>query len=91
MNPLLIVRTVQSAAAVVLAGTLGLRLLAWKAGVRGQVRWNRLAWGGWGTLVLTGGGVLALTAAAMTGQPLPAVLRDHSVADVLTGTHFGAV
>ncbi len=90
MDLLLIARFVQSSAAVVLAGTLLLRLLSRGANPRGMPRWNRLAWGCWGTSVLAGSSVLWLTAAAMTGQSLPDALRDHSIREVLTGTRFGA-
>ena len=91
MEPLLVARVAQSTAAVVLAGTLGLRLLTVGTGLRETARWNRLAWACWGTFVAAGGGVLALTAAAMTGETLPEVLGDPSISRVLTGTHFGAV
>ena len=81
----------QSSAAVGLAGTLGLRLLTLGTDLREASRWNRLAWGCWGAFVAASSSVLALTAAAITGETFLEVLGDHSVSRVLTGTRFGTV
>ena len=91
MDALLIARFVQAAAAVVLAGTLLLRLFALGTAARGVLRWNWLAWGSWGALALAGSVVLVLTTASMTDQSFLATVQGNTVGFVLEGTYFGKI
>ena len=91
MLPLVLCRFVQTSAAVLLAGTAVLRLLAWGTGLERTSFWNRLAWGSWTILLMAGGLQLALTAAQMSGQPLLHALSGNVVGMVLGGTSFGGV
>ena len=84
-------RCVQTTAAVLLAGTAVLRLLALGTGLGRAGRWPRLAWGSWAALLGTSALLLGLTAAEMSGEPLARALTDGSVARVLGGTRFGTV
>ena len=84
-------RCVQTTAAVILAGTVTLRLLALGTSLDRAARWPRLAWTIWATLLVAGVLLLGLTAADMSGEPLAQVLTNGSVAQVLGGTRFGAV
>ena len=84
-------RCVQTTAAVLLAGTAVLRLLAVGTGLDRAARWPRLAWASWAGLLVAGVLLLGLTAAEMSGEPLVQTLKDGSVAQVLGGTRFGAV
>lgn len=92
MSPLLLCRFAQTSAAVLLAGTAALRLIArGTAAAPGAPRWNRLAAGSWAVLLVAGLLELCLTAADMSGQPLPAALSGQTLRSVLGGTRFGAV
>lgn len=84
-------RCVQTTAAVLLAGTATLRLLALGSGLVRAERWPRLAWASWTALLVAGVFLLALTAAEMSGEPFAQVLTDGSLARALAGTRFGAV
>ena len=84
-------RCVQTTAAVLLAGTAVLRLLALGTGLGRADRWPRLVWANWAALLVAGMLLLGLTAAEMSGEPLAQVLTNGSVAQVLGGTRFGAV
>ena len=84
-------RCVQTTAAVLLAGTVTLRLLALGTSLDRAARWPRLAWTSWAALLAAGVLLLGLTAADMSGEPLAQVLTNGSVAQVLGGTRFGAV
>ncbi len=88
---LVLCRFVQTSAAVLLAGTAVLRLLAWGAGMERQSLWTRLAWSSWGVLLLAGVCLLGLTAAEMSGRPLGQALSGAVLATVLQGTSFGSV
>ena len=68
--PLVLCRFVQTSAAVLLAGTAVLRLLAWGTGRERTSFWHRLAWGSGSVLLVASAFQLALTAAEMSGQPL---------------------
>ena len=92
MSPLLLCRFAQTSAAVLLAGTAVLRLLArGTAAPAGVPRWNRLAAGSW--IVLLAAGLLELwfTAAEMSGQPLARALSGETLRGVIGGTRFGMV
>lgn len=84
-------RYVQTTAAVLLAGTAVLRLLALDTGLARADRWLRLAWASWAAMLVAGTLLLGLTTAEMSGEPLTQTLRDGSVARVLGGTRFGTV
>lgn len=84
-------RCAQTTAAVLLAGTAALRLLALGVGLTQSDRWPRLAWASWAALVIAGALMLGLTATEMSGEPFAQALTDGSVAQVLGGTRFGAV
>ena len=84
-------RCVQTTAAVLLAGTATLRLLALGVRLGPADRWPRLAWASWVALLVAGAFLLALTAAQMSGEPLARALTDGSVARVLGGTRFGSI
>ncbi len=83
-------RFVQITAAVLLAGTAVLRLLALGTDVSGFRAWNRLAWGSWGALALASVWQLGLTAAAMSGLPLAQAVSSETLGQVLAGTSYGA-
>ena len=91
MLPLVLCRFVQTSAAVLLAGTAALRLLAWGTGIERAPLWNRLAWSNWTVLSVASGLQLALTAAEMSGQPLARVLSGGMLGMVLGDTTFGGV
>ena len=84
-------RCAQTTAAVFLAGTAVVRLLAFGVGLKRADQWPRLAWASWAALVIAGAVLLGLTTAEMSGTPLVHALADGSVARVLGGTRFGAV
>ena len=91
MSPLLFCRYAQTSAAVLLAGTMALRLLAWGTGGGAMPRWNRLAFGSWCVLVAAGAWQLVLTAADMSGMPLAQAFSGEVLGGVLDGTRFGVV
>ncbi len=91
MLTLVLCRFVQTSAAVLLAGTAALRLLAWGAGMERYSFWNRLAWTSLGVLLAAATLQLALTAAEMSGQPLAQALSGDALEMVLRGTSFGGV
>ena len=91
MSPLLFCRFAQTSAAVLLAGTVVLRLLARGTGHGGAERWGRLAFGSWGALLVAGVFQLALTAADMNGVPLSQAFSRDVLGSVLGGTLFGVV
>ena len=85
-------RAVQTGAALVLAGTAAIRLLAWGSAPLGTVpRWNRLASVSWCALLLAAVIQLGATAAQMSDLPFAQVFHGDVLAGVLKGTHFGAV
>ena len=93
MFPLLLCRFVQTSAAVLLAGTVVLRLLS-----RGTanpeyvaLRWNRLAAGAWAALLVAGAFQLELTAAEMSGLPPMGAFSVEVLGSVLVVTRFGTV
>jgi putative copper export protein len=88
---LVLCRFVQTSAAVLLAGTAALRLLAWGAGMGRASFWNRLAWTSGSVLAVASIFQLALTAAEMSGQPLSQALSGDVLGMVLGGTSFGGV
>jgi putative copper export protein len=88
---LVLCRFVQTSAAVLLAGTAALRLLAWGAGMERTSLWNRLAWTSAGVLIVASMLQLALTAAEMSGQPLAQAVSWDVLGMVLGGTSFGGV
>ena len=90
MLPLVLCRFVQTSAAVLLAGTAVLRLLAWGTGLERSAFWNRVAWSSWSVLLIASGLQLALTAAEMSGLPLAPALSGDVLGMVLGGTSFGA-
>lgn len=84
--------SVQTGAALLLAGVAAMRLLAWGSSPAGIApRWNRLAALGGCALLLTAVLQLGLTAAQMSDLPLGQVFHRDALAGVLEGTHFGAV
>jgi putative copper resistance protein D len=89
--PLVLCRFVQTSAAVLLAGTAVLRLLASGTGLERPSLWNRVAWSSWSVLLLASVCLLGLTAAEMSGQPLAQALSGTVLATVLRGTSFGGV
>jgi putative copper export protein len=89
--PLVLCRFVQTSAAVLLAGTAVLRLLAWGTRLERTSFWNRLAWGSGGVLLVAAALQLALTAVEMSGQPLAHALSGDVLGMVLGGTSFGGV
>jgi copper transport protein len=88
---LVLCRFVQTSAAVLLAGTAALRLLAWGTGLERTSFWNRLAWVSGSVLLVASALQLALTAAEMSGQPLARALSGDVLGMVLGGTSFGGV
>ena len=84
-------RNAQTSAAVLLAGTAALRLLAWGTGVQSYPRWNRLAWTSWSVLLGAAALQLGLTAADMSGLPLAQACSGEVLGNVLGSTLFGAV
>lgn len=91
MLPLLLCRFAQTTAAVVLGGTMVLRLLAWRTALEPAARWPRLAWVSWIVLLVAGASQLGLTAAAMGGESVAQACSSGALADVLAGTAFGEV
>ena len=91
MLPLLLCRFAQTSAAVLLAGTVVLRLLARGTNLGDTPSETRLAFGSW--CVLLGASVLhlCLTAADMSGQPLAQAFSGGALGIVLWGTRFGEV
>ena len=81
----------QTSAAVLLAGTATLRLLAWGSGVERSSDWNRLAWASWGVVLGAAVLQLGLTAADMSGLPLAQACSGPVLGSVLGSTIFGAV
>ena len=81
----------QTSAAVLLAGTAALRLLAWDTGVKRSSSWTRLACASWGVLLGAAVLQLALTAADMSGLSLAQACSGPVLGSVLGGTSFGAV
>ncbi len=85
-------RSVQTGAALLVAGTAAMRLLAWGSAPVGTVpRWNRLAIGSWSALMLAAVIQLGATAAQMSDLPFAQAFHQDVLAVVLKGTHFGAV
>ena len=82
-------RCVQTSAAVLLAGTAVLRLLAWGTDVSDLRVWRRLAFWSWCVLLIAGALQLCLTAAAMSDLPLAQACTVEMLGRVL-GTRFGA-
>ncbi len=82
---------VQTSAAVLLAGTATLRLLARGTGAERSVGWNRLA--AMSGSLLLGAAVfqLGLTAASMSGLPFMEACSGQVLGSVLGRTVFGAV
>lgn len=91
MSPLLLCRFAQTGAAVLLAGTATLRLLAWGTGISCAARWGGLAFGGGCALLLAGVLDLWLTAAEMSGLPPAQSFSRQVLGSVLADTGFGAV
>ena len=81
----------QTSAAVLLAGTATLRLLAWGTGLERSSGWTRLAWTSWSVLLGAAVLQLGLTAADMSGLPLTQACSSQVLDRVLNSTHFGAV
>lgn len=81
----------QTSAAVLLAGTATLRLLARGTGVQQCSSWNRLAWTSWSVLLGAAVLQLGLTAADMSGLPLAQACSGEILGNVLGSTIFGAV
>ena len=81
----------QTSAAVLLAGTATLRLLAWGTGIAHGSPWNRLAWASWSVLLGAAVLQLPLTAAEMSGLPLTQACSGQVLGSVLGSTVFGAV
>ena len=81
----------QTSAAVLLAGTATLRLLAWGTDVEPFPSWDRLARASWS--VRLGAAVLhlGLAAADMSGLPFMQACSGHVLGSVLGSTTFGAV
>lgn len=85
-------RSVQTGAALLVAGTAAMRLLAWGGAPVGTApRWNHLGAVSWCALLLASVLQLVLTAAQMSDLPLGQVFHGNALASVLTDTHFGAV
>lgn len=85
-------RSVQTGAALLLAGTAAMRLLAWGSAPLAAVpRWNRLAIVSWSVLLLAAVIQLGATTAQMSDLPFAQVFHGDVLAGVLKGTHFGAV
>ena len=81
----------QTSAAVLLAGTATLRLLARGTGLEPLSSWNRLAWASWSVLVVAAVLQLGLTAADMSGLPLAQACSGQVLGSVLGTTVFGTV
>ncbi len=81
----------QTGAAVLLAGTATLRLLAWGTGMERFSDWNRLAWASWSMLLGATVLQLGLTAADMSGLPFVQACSGQVLGNVLGSTIFGAV
>ena len=81
----------QTSAAVLLAGTAALRLLAWGTGLECSSAWTRLAWTSWSLLLGAALLQLGLTAADMSGLPLAQACSGQVLGSVLGSTVFGAV
>ncbi len=81
----------QTSAAVLLAGTAALRLLAWGTDVERSSIWNRLGWASWSVLLLAATLQLGLTAADMSGLPLTEACSGPVLGNVLGSTIFGSV
>ena len=84
-------QSVQTGAAVLLAGTAALRLLAWGTNVVSTSAWNRLAWASGSVLLGAAVLQLGLKAAEMSGLPLSQAFSGEVLTRVLGGTVFGAV
>ena len=85
-------RVAQTSAAVLLAGTVALRLLAGGGVASGTApRWNRLAVACWFALLFAAVVQLGLTTAQMSDLPLGQILHGDALAGILSWTHFGAV
>ena len=81
----------QTSAAVLLAGTATLRLLAWGTGLEPFSSWHRLAWASWSVVLGAAVLQLGLTAADMSGLPLAQACSGQVLGSVLGSTTFGAV
>ena len=81
----------QTSAAVLLAGTATLRLLARGTGLESFSGWNRVARASWGVLLGAAALQLGLTAADMSGLPLAQACSGPVLGSVLGSTSFGAV
>ena len=82
---------VQTSAAVLLAGTVTLRLLSLGTSLEGSARWHRLGRGSWSGLFIAATLQLGLTAANMSGLPLIQACTGPALGSVLASTTFGAV
>ena len=95
LNPdaaLWLCRSGQTGAALLLAGTAAMRLLAWGSAPLNTVpRWNRLGGVSWCSMLLASVLQLGATAAQMSDLPLRQVFHGDALAGVLERTHFGAV
>ncbi len=81
----------QTTAAVLLAGTATLRLLAWGTGVERPSGWHHLFWVSWSVLLGAAILQLGLTAADMSGFPLAQACSGPVLGSILGSTVFGAV
>ena len=85
-------RGAQTSAAVLLAGTSMLRLLARGTNLENETgAWRQLAFGSWCALSVAGAFQLLLTASSMSNLPLAEACSPEVLADVLGSTRFGAV
>ena len=81
----------QTSAAVLLAGTATLRLLAWGTGLERCSSWHLLTWASWSVVLGAAVFQLGLTAADMSGLPLTQTCSGRVLGSVLGSTTFGAV
>jgi putative copper resistance protein D len=81
----------QTSAAVLLAGTAMLRVLAWGTGVERFSSWTWLTWTNWSVLLCSAVLTLGFTAADMSGLPLAQACSRTVLGSVLESTTFGTV
>ena len=93
MSALWLCRFAQTSAAVLLAGTAALRLLAGGTPPGGgrAAGWGKLGVGSGLVLAGAAGGQLVLTAAAMSGLPWAQACSREVLGSVVEGTRFGTV
>ena len=84
-------RCVQTTAAVLLAGTAALRLLARGTSLDEPARWDHLGRAAWSVFFVAAALQLGLTAEDMSGLPLAEACAGPVLGTVLTSTSFGAV